>query len=153
MENRFKVSFWFTVLLVLASLVYTGSVLAKSAHVKSKPHPGGQCYEFVVEDQPASCTNPKSSIWLVKTIGGAKCNVKVWAAYGDNTLTCDNVKKGSNLITKKDLRALDVKGPHGKKLSNAITVGTECDDVWLRFSDDNNCNSRCYINNGRAYCR
>ena len=50
MKNRFKVSFLSTVALVIASLVCTGSVLAKSTHVKSKPHPGGQCYEFINQE-------------------------------------------------------------------------------------------------------
>lgn len=152
MKNGFKVSLWFTVALVISFLVCTGTVLAKNAKVKHIPHPGGQCYQFVVEDQPATCPNPKSSIWRVETVG-AKCNVKVWAAYGDNTLTCDTVKKGSNRIHHKDLGTWHVTGPNGKKLSNALTADTDCDHVWLRFSDDNNCNLRCYINNGRAYCR
>ena len=158
MKNRFKVSFVSTLALVIASLVCTGSVLAKKkVRVDPIPHAGGQCYQFIAEDQPGppKCTNAKSSIWLVETVGGANCNVKVWAADDDGTLTCVNVKKGSNLISSKNLPDLNVKEPgsNGKKLSSAITADTKCDHVWLRFTDNNDCNSRCYINNGRAYCR
>ncbi len=156
MKNRFKVSIWFIVTLAISFLVSTGSVLAKDVRVDRIPHSVGQCYQFIAENQPASC--PKnSSIWLVKIIG-ANCNVKVWADYGGNTLTCDTVKKGGNLITGKKLHDLQVKGkgPDGKTktLSNAITADTKCDDVWLRFTDDvTKCNLRCYISGGRAYCR
>ena len=155
MKNRFKVSFLSTVALVIASLVCTGSVLAKKDRVKVIRHSGQEiCYEFTAETQEDSCARPKSSIWLVETVGGAKCDVKVWAAYGDNTLTCKNVKKGSNLISKKNLLDLKVKAADDKILSNAITADTECDHVWLRFIDPiTKCNSRCYIIGGRIYCR
>ena len=153
MKERLKTSILLAVALVIASFVCTGSVLAKKVRVDSIPHRGGQCYQFIAEDQPPSCTNPKSSIWLVETVGGPKCDVKVWAAYGDNTLTCKNVKKGSNLISKKDLRTYGIKGPNGKTLSNAITAGTDCDHVWLRMPLWKTRNSRCYINRGRLYCR
>ncbi len=154
MKERFKTSILLTVALVIASLVCTGSVLAKKVRVDSIPHKGGQCYQFIAEDQPSGCTDAKSSIWLVETVGGAKCDVKVWAAYGDNTLTCKNVKKGSNLISKKNLLDLKVKAADDKILSNAITADTECDHVWLRFIDPKTkCNSRCYIIGGRIYCR
>ncbi len=152
MKNRFKVSFLSTLALVIASLVCTGSVLAKNDRVKVIRHSGEEiCYEFTAESQGDSCARPKSSIWLVKIVG-AKCNVKVWAADGDNPADCNTIKKAGNKIPQKDLSALGVKYD-GKKLSNALTADTDCDDVWLRFTDDQGCNSRCYINNGRAYCR
>ena len=153
MKNRFKVSIWFIAALIISSFVSAGSVLAKDVRVDRIPHSAGQCYRFIAEKQPTNCPNKKSSIWLVKSIG-ANCKVQVWAADEDNTTTCDNVKKSSNLITKKDLSALGATGPHGKNLSSAITADTECDDVWLRFTDDaTKCNLRCYISGGRAYCR
>ena len=158
MKNRFKVSIWFIAALIISSLVSVGSALAKKpVHVDPIPHPEPkeQCYEFVAEDQPRppTCTNAKSSIWLVKTVG-ANCNVQVWAGDADK-VNCDTVKRDGEHITPLNPRdlAATIPGPKKRKLSSAITAGPGCDNVWLRFSDDDNCNSRCYINNGRAYCR
>jgi hypothetical protein len=161
MKNKFKVSFLSTVALVFASLVCTGSVLAeKRVHVNVKE----QCYQFIADYQPDACQNAKSSIWVVESRGGqeAPCDVNVWAAYGKE-LTCQNFKKSdANKITRQAFSTLDIIiGPDSKvrpedkkkKLSDAITTNSVCNEMWLRFTDEKDCNLRCYGSGGSAYCR
>ena len=113
--------------------------------------PRRQCYQFIAETQPASCPEPaQSSTFLAEWDGGEPCAAEVWAAYGDGW-TCDNVKIEANILTGEDLFDT-VTDESGHKLSEYRTNNSQCDEGWLRFVDENGCNTRCYVSGGKKYC-
>jgi|GEM_PF-2608111 len=156
MRNRFKLFVIFIAVLVVASFVSRG--FAKKPTVDPKE----QCYQFNAENQGVDCPGDKFSTWVVEYKKPGSCDVDVRIKYGKQQPTCAEVRSESPVPIDdvKPLSAVavypnaDMNNPvKAKKLKNNFTNNGGCNEIWLRFADETDCNARCFISGGRAYCR
>jgi hypothetical protein len=163
MRNRFMVFIVFMAVLVVAPFVSADPTLG----------PKEQCYQFNAEPGNNCDNGPehknKFSTWLI-VYKSAKCKVEVRAIYDSTQPTCVDARNapvlgtevnGQPYGTEKDLKDIARfdnanigNSGKAKKLRNVFTDngGNNCNEIWLRFADDNGCNARCFTSGGRAYC-
>lgn len=113
--------------------------------------PRVQCFQFIAETN----NGPKVQTWYAEWDGTSPCAVDVWAATEVNgvPVPCSEVKIPANKLEGKELGhiKIDVDGVE-QSLTEALTNNTQCNEGWLRFTDESGTNIRCYYSGGRRYC-
>ncbi len=172
MKNRFKVSIVFMMVLLITTLVFTGSGLAIENAVEVYGNrtfdviPKKQCYKF--KNDTEQC-KPKFQTWVIVWVNrNESCDVQYVYVLDSNTASGSCTETESERYKIYDINAPKrehlnyselatflPQGDKGKFLENIIVPDTRCSDVWMRFDFDN-CdkgeNTRCFGSGGRAYC-
>lgn len=109
--------------------------------------PRVQCYQFVAETD--NCTGAQT--WYAQWAGTDPCAVDVWVA--DGSVPCDNFPNGFTQLTGESLGDISILvNGASQPLTEALINNSACNEGWLRFTDENGCNVRCYYSGGRRYC-